>query len=77
MSEKTYTTIRVAKLLDIASGTFHRWIREKKVEAPPVQTVLGMRVRLWKQEDINRARTYKNEHYWGKGGRNKRKKQTS
>ena len=25
---KTYSTIQVAKLLGIASGTFHRWIRE-------------------------------------------------
>jgi excisionase family DNA binding protein len=74
MSEKTYTTIRVAKLLGIASGTFHRWIREKRIEAPPVQNVLGMRVRLWSENDIEAARKYKAEHYWGKGGRKKRKK---
>jgi predicted DNA-binding transcriptional regulator AlpA len=70
----TFSTIRVAKLLGIASGTFHRWIREKRVQAPPLQSVLGMNVRAWTEEDIQKVRKYKLEHYWGKGGRKKRKK---
>ena len=71
---KTYSTIQVAKLLGIASGTFHRWIREKRVPAPPLQSVLGMHVRAWTEEDIEKVRKYKAEHYWGRGGRKKRKK---
>jgi predicted DNA-binding transcriptional regulator AlpA len=69
---KAYSTIQVAKLLGIASGTFHRWIRENRVEAPPAQTLGGMQVRLWNDADIAKVRKYKAEHYWGKGGRKKR-----
>jgi predicted DNA-binding transcriptional regulator AlpA len=74
ISMKTYSTIQVARLLKIASGTFHRWIREKRVEAPPGQTLGGMQVRLWTEEDIERVRKYKADHYWGRGSRKKRKK---
>jgi excisionase family DNA binding protein len=77
MSGEAYTTVRVAKLLGIASGTFHRWIREKRIEAPPVQNVFGTRVRVWSENDIEAARKYKTEHYWGKGGRKKHKKRTN
>jgi predicted DNA-binding transcriptional regulator AlpA len=73
---KTYSTIQVAKLLGIASGTFHRWIRERRVKAPPLQSVLGMNVRAWKEADIEEVRKYKASHYWGKGGRKKRKKRS-
>jgi excisionase family DNA binding protein len=73
---KTYSTIQVARLLGIASGTFHRWIREGRIEAPPAQTLGGMQVRLWGDTDIAKARKYKAERYWGKGGRKKRKKQS-
>jgi predicted DNA-binding transcriptional regulator AlpA len=76
IKEKTYSTIQVTRLLGIASGTFHRWIREKRVEAPPLQTVLGMEVRIWSEEDIAKVRKYKAENYWGKGGRKKRTKKT-
>jgi excisionase family DNA binding protein len=72
----TYSTIQVARLLGIASGTFHRWIRERRIEAPPTQTLGGMQVRLWGDADIEKVRKYKTEHYWGKGGRKKRNKRS-
>ena len=71
---KTYSTVQVAELLDIGTDTLHRWMREKKVPTPPIQSVGGMSVRMWSEEDIMKARVYKAEHYWGKGGRKKRKK---
>ena len=73
---KTYSTIQAAKLLGIASGTFHRWIRENRIEAPPAETLGGMQVRLWNDADIAKVRKYKAEHYWGKGGRKKRQRPT-
>jgi len=33
-----------------------------------------MKVRIWSEEDIAKARKYKAELYWGKGGRKKRTK---
>ena len=75
---KTYSTVQVAKLLGIASGTFHRWIREKRIEAPALQSLSGMQmVRIWTEEDIEKVRKYKAQYYWGKGGRKKRKKQSN
>jgi len=56
-------TIRVAKLLGITADTLHRWIRERRIEAPPIQSLCGMKVRLWTEEFIEKARKYKVEHY--------------
>jgi DNA-binding transcriptional MerR regulator len=71
---KTYSTVEVARMLDVTSDTLHRWIREKKVPAPEAQSLGPFRVRLWTIEDVEIVRKYKAEHYWGKGGRKKRKK---
>jgi len=73
---KTYSTIRVAKILDIGTDTLHRWMREKKVPSPLIQTVGGMSIRQWSEDDLEKAKKYKAKHYWGKGGRKKRKKQS-
>jgi excisionase family DNA binding protein len=68
---RTNSTIEVARILDITSDTLHRWIREKKIPAPEMQSLGPFQVRLWKAEDIDLVRKYKAEHYWGKGGRKK------
>jgi DNA-binding transcriptional MerR regulator len=77
MAAKTYSTIEVARMLDITSDTLHRWIREKKVPAPAAQSLGPFRVRLWTTEDVEIARKYKAQHYWGRGGRKKRKKRST
>lgn len=68
-----YSTAQVTKLLEISSSTLWRWITGGEVKVPPVQTVGGVQVRLWDDEDVQRLRKYKAEHYWGKGGRKPRK----
>jgi hypothetical protein len=73
---KTYSTLQVAKALGLTSATLHRWIRERKIQAPPVQSLGGVQIRLWTLDDVEKARKYKNDHYWGKGGRRKRNKQS-
>jgi excisionase family DNA binding protein len=72
--KKTYSTIEVARLLDVTSDTLHRWIREKRIPAPEPQLLGPFRVRLWTLTDVERVKEYKAEHYWGKGGRKKRGK---
>jgi excisionase family DNA binding protein len=74
LSEKTYSTVQVAKRLGISWSTLHRWIESKKVQAPPVQALGGLQVRLWTEADLEAARKYKAEHYWEKPSRRKRKK---
>jgi excisionase family DNA binding protein len=49
---KTYSTVEVARMLDVTSDTLHRWIREKKVPAPEAQRLGPFRVRLWTIEDV-------------------------
>jgi len=71
---KTYSTIEVARILNITSDTLHRWIREKRIQAPEAQSLGPFRVRLWSMEDLEAVRKYKAERYWGKGGRKKRKR---
>jgi excisionase family DNA binding protein len=71
---KTYSTSQVASLLGIGYDTLHRWIQEKKITAPKTQLLGGVRVRLWSERDVEIAKHYKAEHYWGKGSRRKKHK---
>jgi excisionase family DNA binding protein len=70
----TYSTIHVAELVGITSDTLHRWIREGRVSAPSIQSLGGMRVRIWSEEQVDAVRKYKAEHYHKKPNRKKRKK---
>jgi excisionase family DNA binding protein len=71
----TYSTVQVAAMLGIGNDTLHRWIRARKISAPGVQLVGGVRVRLWSDSDVEMVRQYKNKSFWGKGiSRKKRKK---
>jgi len=72
---KTYSTAKVAKILGVGTETIYRWMHEGKFPTPPLQHLGGMRIRLWSEEDLGAAKKYKAEHYWGKGGRRKQKKQ--
>jgi predicted site-specific integrase-resolvase len=76
ITTETYTTAEVAKAVGVTWDTLHRWMREKLISAPPTQTVGNVRFRLWTETQVTEVRKYKAEHYWGKGGRKKRKKQT-
>lgn len=74
ISEKTYSTVQVAKLLEITPATLHRWIREKRIEPPPLQSLAGMEVRVWNAKNVAEVRKYKVEHYWGRGNKKPRRK---
>ena len=67
-----YSTAQVAEILEIGTDTLHRWLKEKKVAAPKLVFVGGVKVRLWSETDLDTAKRYKAEHYWGKGTRRKR-----
>lgn len=71
---KTYSTVEVAKLLGVGNDTLHRWIHTNLIPAPPIQRLGNLSVRLWTEEDIERAKDYKAAHYWGRGLRKPREK---
>jgi excisionase family DNA binding protein len=68
----TYSTAQAAEILGIGTDTLHRWLKEKKVAAPKLTFVGGVKVRLWSEVDLDAAKQYKAEHYWGKGARRRR-----
>jgi predicted DNA-binding transcriptional regulator AlpA len=71
---KTYSTLRVAKILGIGTETLYRWMHEAKIPMPPTQSLGGMTVRLWSEADLKAAQKYKAEHYWGKRSKRKYRK---
>jgi len=53
---KLKSTRDAAKELGIHAITLHRYILARKVPAPEIQKVGGIKVRLWSQNDIDRVR---------------------
>jgi transposase len=72
----TYSTAQVAEILGIGTDTLHRWLKQKRVVAPDLLLIGGVKVRLWSEEQLVAAKRYKADHYWGKGGSKQKKKQT-
>jgi hypothetical protein len=54
--KKLKSTRDAAKELGVHAITLHRYIAAKKVPAPEIQMVGGVKVRLWSQTDIDRVR---------------------
>jgi transposase len=53
---KGLSTREAAKKLGVALLTLQRHVSAKTVDAPPLQKVGGVSVRLWSDRDIERAR---------------------
>lgn len=53
---KARSSREAAKALDISLMTLQRYIAAKKIAAPKVQTIGGVRVRLWTARDIERVK---------------------
>jgi len=54
--KRQYSTVEVAKRLGIGQANFQRLIRTGRIEAPPVQTLGNVKVRLWGEMDIKKAK---------------------
>ena len=53
---KTYSTREAAKRLGIHLVTLQEYIAAKKISAPPVKRLGGVRLRLWTGTEIERVR---------------------
>jgi predicted DNA-binding transcriptional regulator AlpA len=53
---KTYSTLKVAKMLGISRMSLQRYIAAGKISAPKSQRIGGMLVRPWTSSDIRRVR---------------------
>jgi predicted DNA-binding transcriptional regulator AlpA len=53
-----YSTVQAAKKLGISMTTIHRYMQEKIIPFPKMQQLAGVRVRVWSDADIERARAF-------------------
>jgi predicted DNA-binding transcriptional regulator AlpA len=68
---KSISTREAAARLGLSLISLQRYIAAKKITAPKLQRIGGVRVRLWTDSDIKRVRK---EIPGIKNGRNKRRK---
>ena len=63
MSSKHYTTKEAAAAARITRATLQDWIRKDKFEAPKLQRLGNVGVRLWTASDIARLKAKRKEIY--------------
>ncbi len=51
-----YSTREAAKKLGVTILTLQRHVKAKTFDAPPLRKIGGVRVRLWRDRDVTRAR---------------------
>jgi hypothetical protein len=54
--KESLSTRDAAKKLGVTILTLQRHVSAKTVEAPPLQKIGGVKVRLWSERDIEKAR---------------------
>jgi transposase-like protein len=60
----TYSTLEVARAIDVDKSTLLRWLRSKKLAEPTQKTVAGVMIRVWSARDLERAKKYREERYY-------------
>jgi len=53
---RKHSTAQVAKMLGLYQPNLQRIMAQGRVKAPPLVTVGGVKVRLWSEKDVERAR---------------------
>lgn len=69
-----YSTREAANLLGISMATINRYIVAGTVPVPPLTRVGGVKVRLWKDKDIAKAKAIVNSFTDGRRIRHREKK---
>ena len=59
----TYSTLEVARAIEVNKSTLLRWLYAGKLVEPPQKTVAGVTIRIWTEKDLERARKYREERY--------------
>jgi predicted DNA-binding transcriptional regulator AlpA len=53
---RRYSSAKVARMLGLHPPNLSRLIRQKRIPFPPLVRVGGVKVRLWSDADVERAR---------------------
>jgi hypothetical protein len=60
----TYSTLDVARAIEVDKSTLLRWLYSGKLTEPTQKNVAGMVIRVWSEKDLERAKRYREEHYY-------------
>ena len=58
-----YSTLEVARAIDVDKSTLLRWLYTGKLAEPTQKTVAGVTIRLWSEKDLERAKKHREERY--------------
>lgn len=62
---KTYSTLQAAKKANLHRTTLIRWLQEEKVKASTEIPLAGGNIlRRFSDDDIEKIKKYRTEHYW-------------
>ena len=62
-----YSISEAARLLKVDRRTLQRWIRDKRIPEPTAQTIAGVRLKFWNEQDFQKLKEHKAREYWRKG----------
>jgi hypothetical protein len=69
-----YSTVQVARTIGVDKKTLLRWLYTRKLAEPKIIATPGAKIRVWSEQDLKRAASYKNQSYCKGRGRKKRAK---
>ena len=70
-----YSTREAAELVGISFRSLTRWIAERKIKAPALQTLGTVKARVWAEKDIKTLKkAVSRVRYKSKNGRRKKSK---
>jgi hypothetical protein len=60
----TYSTLEIARAIDVDKSTLLRWLYTGKLAEPSQKTIAGVMIRVWSAKDLERAKKYREERYY-------------
>jgi hypothetical protein len=60
---QTYSTLEVARAINIDKSTLLRWLYAGKIAEPVQKTVAGVMIRVWSEKDLERAKKHRDDRY--------------
>jgi excisionase family DNA binding protein len=60
---REHSISEVAKEIGVQRATLYEWIRTKKIPAPTLRKVSGVRFRFWSTAEVEKIKKYRTEHY--------------
>ncbi len=67
-----YSTVEVARIIGVDKATLLRWLYARRVREPKHVTYAGQDLRMWTEDDLKRAKRYKDKNYRKGRGRKQR-----